>query len=207
MLFIWYLWAVKYYWVPISLIVVMVWAILCPPVFILLCETLPRLVTFSPPPGVGGWMWLLLVAHPGLFCLSFCRFTLFLCCHVHAFFLFFFLRHASTSWHWPVSMSHLPSSSLSWSFFKSLFSLWLLLAGLSFSSGLVLSQKDPGVTQGFHFQRCLPRRSTAVSVTAVLKWVTMESSSAFSTTSVARGAHLPPTVAWEALITFGSFKR
>ena len=62
MLFIWYLWAVKYYWVPISLIVVKVcqWAVLCPPVkdFILLRETLPRLVLYG------------------------CRFTLFLCCQV-----------------------------------------------------------------------------------------------------------------------------
>ena len=60
MLFIWYLLAVKYYWVPISLIVVKVWAVLCPPVkdFILFCETLPWLVLY-------GWI-----------------FTLFLCCQV-----------------------------------------------------------------------------------------------------------------------------
>ena len=43
MLFIWYLWTVKYYWVPISLIVIKVWAVLCPPVkaFILLWDTTP----------------------------------------------------------------------------------------------------------------------------------------------------------------------
>ena len=60
MLFVWYLWAVKYYWVPISLIVVKVSAVLCPPVkdFILLCETLPRPVLYG------------------------CSFTLFLCCKV-----------------------------------------------------------------------------------------------------------------------------
>ena len=29
-------------------------------------------VTVSLPPGVGGWLWLLLVALPGLFCLPFC---------------------------------------------------------------------------------------------------------------------------------------
>ena len=28
-------------------------------------------VTFYLPPGVGGWLWLLLVALPGLFCLHF----------------------------------------------------------------------------------------------------------------------------------------
>ena len=89
MLFIWYLWVVKYYWVPISLIVVKVWAIPCPPVkdFIFLCETLPRLVLYR------------------------CSLTLFLdlpCFSVvrsltswYAFLLLFFLRHASTSWHWP----------------------------------------------------------------------------------------------------------
>ena len=61
------------------------------------------------------------------------------------------------------------------------------------------------VTQGFLFRRCLPRRSAAVSVTALLKWVTMESRSASSSTSVARGANLPHIVAWKALITVGSF--
>ena len=49
-----------------------------------------------------------------------------------------------------------------------------------------------GVTQGFLFRRCVPRSSAAVSVTALLKWVTMESRSASSSTSVARGANLPP---------------
>ena len=55
------------------------------------------------------------------------------------------------------------------------------------------------------FLRCLPRSSAAVSVTALLKWVTMESRSASSSTSIARGANLPPIVAWKALITVGSF--
>ena len=61
--------------------------------------------------------------------------------------------------------------------------------------------KISGVTQGFLF----PRSSAAVSVTALLKWVTMESRSASSSTSIARGANLPPIVAWKALITVGSF--
>ena len=49
MLFIWYLWAVKYCWPLTSLIAVKVCAVLCPPVkyFILLCETLLRLVSYD----------------------------------------------------------------------------------------------------------------------------------------------------------------
>ena len=117
--------------------------------------------------------------------------------------LLFFLRHASTSWHWPVSKSLLPSSSRPWSSFKSLYSLWLLLARLSFSSGLIFGHS--GVTQSFLFRRCLPRSSAAVSVTALLKWVTMESRSASSSTSIARGTNLPPIVAWKALLTVGSY--
>ena len=62
-----------------------------------------------------------------------------------------------------------------------------------------------GVTQGFLFQRCLPRNSAARSVTALLKWVTMESRSVSSSTSIARGANPPPIIAWKALITVGSF--
>ena len=61
------------------------------------------------------------------------------------------------------------------------------------------------VTHGFLFRRCLPRSSAALSVTALLKWVTMESRSASSSTSVARGPNLPAIVAWKALITVGSF--
>ena len=77
MLFIRYLWAVKYYWVPISLIVVKVWAVLCPPAryLIPLCETLLRLVLYG------------------------CRFILLL--WLVWFLLLFFLRHSSTSWNWP----------------------------------------------------------------------------------------------------------
>ena len=57
MLFVWYLWLVKYCWVHINLIVVKVWAVLFPPAKdFILCETLPRLILYG------------------------CRFTLFLCC-------------------------------------------------------------------------------------------------------------------------------
>ena len=52
---------------------------------------------------------------------------------------------------------------------------------------------------------CLSRRTAAVSLTALLKWVTMESRSASSSASGARGANLPPIVAWKALITVESF--
>ena len=79
-------------------------------------------------------------------------------------------------------------------------SFWL--ASLFFS-GLVFCHS--GVTQGFLFRRCLPRSSAAVSVTALLKWVTSESRSASSSTSRARGGNLPPIVAWKALITVGLF--
>ena len=62
-----------------------------------------------------------------------------------------------------------------------------------------------GVTQGFPFRRCLPRSSAAESVTALLKWVTMESRSASSSTSVGRGANLLSIVACKAFKTVGSF--
>ena len=114
----------------------------------------------------------------------------------YAFLLVFFLRHASTSWHCsdPVSKSRLPSSFLSWSFFQSLYSLWLVLTCLSFSSGLIQGHKDQisVVTQGFSFRRCLPRSSAAVSVPVLLTWMTMASRSTSSSTSVARGVYLPP---------------
>ena len=72
-------------------------------------------------------------------------------------------------------------------------------------SSLVKRSRISVVTQGFLFRRCLPRSSAAVSATALLKWVTMESRPASSSTSVARGANLPLIAAWKALITVGSF--
>ena len=44
-----------------------------------------------------------------------------------------------------------------------------------------------------------------MSVTALLKWVTMKSRSVPSSTSVARGANYPHMAAWKAFITVGSF--
>ena len=101
----------------------------------------------------------------------------------------------------------LPSSPLSWSFFSSLYSLAPSGSPLFFFRSHLWSHRSriSGITQGFLFRRCLPRSAAAVSVTALFKWVTMESRLASSSTSIARGANLPPIVAWKALITVGSF--
>ena len=84
-----------------------------------------------------------------------------------------------------------------------LISLWSLAPSgspLFFFRSRLWSQRSriSGVTQSFLFRPCWPRSSAAVSVTTVLKWVTMESRSASSSTSVARGANLPPIVAWKS---------
>ena len=90
------------YWVPISLIIVKGWAILCPSVkdFIFLCETLPRLVLYG------------------------CRFTLYPVSLLSGPWLAGMLSCWYSFWGMlqlpgtdPVSKSLLPSSSLSWSFF------------------------------------------------------------------------------------------
>ena len=180
MLFIWYLWAVKYYWVPISLIVVMVWAVLCPPVkdFILLCETLPRLVLYS------------------------CSFTLFLRCQV--------LEYLVCYSFW--GMLPLLGTDLALTLHPSLFCHFHLCPDLSFNlsivfgsfwsashfvpvSSLITKIKDLRGNPGLPLPACLLRSSPSVSVTALLKWVTIESRSATSCTSVARCANLPPIVA------------
>ena len=120
----------------------------------------------------------------------------------YAFLLLFFLRHASTSWHWPYIQ-------VSFAIFISvlIFLLISLKSSAPFGSPLFFFRsrlwshrsRISGVTQGFIFRRCLPRSSAAVSVTALLKWVTMESRSASSSTSVARGANLPRIVAWRII--------
>ena len=56
----------------------------------------------------------------------------------------------------------------------------------------------------FFFWRCLPRISLAVSVTAVLKVVIIESMSVSSLLMMVRGANLPPTIAWKVSNTLGS---
>ena len=51
----------------------------------------------------------------------------------------------------------------------------------------------------------MPRISLAVSVTAVLKVVIIESMSVSSLLVIVRGANLPPIIAWKVSNTLGSF--
>ena len=51
----------------------------------------------------------------------------------------------------------------------------------------------------------MPRISLAVSVTAVLKVVIIESVSVSLLLMVVSGANLPPVIAWKVSNTFGSF--
>ena len=51
----------------------------------------------------------------------------------------------------------------------------------------------------------MPRISLAVSVTAVLKVVVIESKVVFSLLMMVRGANLPPIIAWKISNTLGSF--
>ena len=107
----------------------------------------------------------------------------------------------------PVSKSLLPSHlcpDLSFNISIVFGSFWLAFLFLQVSS-LVTKIKDLRGHQGFLFWRCLPRSSAAVSVTSLLKCVTMESRSVSSSTSVARSANLQPIVALKALIIVGSF--
>ena len=90
-------------------------------IIVLLCETLPRLVLYD------------------------CRFPLLLCCQVLDYLVCFLAVILSEAcFHFLTFTLYpclLPSSSLSWSFFESVDSLWLLLALRSFSSGLVFGHK------------------------------------------------------------------
>ena len=75
----------------------------------------------------------------------------------------------------------------------------------SFRLGSFLSQFSPFVAQiknfcsdpGCFFWRCLPKISLAVSITAVLKVVIIESMSVSSLLMMVRGANLPPIMAWK----------
>ena len=125
----------------------------------------------------------------------------------YAVLLLFFLMHASTSWHW-----HCIQVSFAIFIFVLIFlliSIFLAPSGspLIFLRSHLWSQRPriSGITQSFLFRRCLPRSSAAMSVTALLKGVTLESRSAISSTSVVQGANLLPIVAWKALTTVGSF--
>ena len=83
----------------------------------------------------------------------------------------------------------------------------------SFRLKAFLSQFSPFVAQinnvcsgkVFFFWRCLPKISMAVSVTAVLKVVIIESMSVSSLLMMVRGANLPPIIAWKLSNTLGSF--
>ena len=74
-------------------------------------------------------------------------------------------------------------------------------------SSLLLSHRSiiSAVTQGFFFWWCLPRISLAVSITAVLKVVIIESRSVSSLSIMVRGANFPLITAWKVSNTLGSF--
>ena len=57
----------------------------------------------------------------------------------------------------------------------------------------------------FFFWQCLPRIWLAVSVTAVLKVVIIESMSVSSLLMMVRGANFPPIIVWKVSYTLGSF--
>ena len=82
----------------------------------------------------------------------------------------------------------------------------------SFRFESFLSQFSPShrsrisaVTQGFLFWQSLPRISLAVSVTALLKVVIIQSMSAFSLFMMVRSANFLPIIAWQISNTLGSF--
>ena len=74
-------------------------------------------------------------------------------------------------------------------------------------SSLSHRSRISAVIQGFFF--CLPRISLAVSVTAVLKVMIIESMSVSSLLMMVRGANLPPIIAWRVsnMLGFFSFSR
>ena len=91
--------------------------------------------------------------------------------------------------------------------------VYFLVFRSSFRLESFLSQFSPFVAQiknfcsdpGFYFWWCLPRISLAVSVTAVLKVVIIESMSVSSLLMKVRGANLPLIIAWKVSNTLGSF--
>ena len=76
-----------------------------------------------------------------------------------------------------------------------------------FLCSLLLSHRSKisAVTQVFFFWRCLQGISLAVSVTAVLKVVIIESMSVSSLLMMVRGTNLPPIIAWKVSNTLESF--
>ena len=126
----------------------------------------------------------------------------------YAFLLLFFLRHDSTFWHWPciqVSFCHLhlrPDLSFNLSIVFS--SFWLASHFLQVSSS-VTKIKDLRGNPGLPLPTLIAKKFNCSVCYCLVELVTMESRSASSSTSVARGANLPPIVSWKALITVRSF--
>ena len=118
----------------------------------------------------------------------------------YALFMLFFLRFSSVSLHCsPIQFSLLFSCTL-----DIIVHFLVFLKSFMFKS--FLSQFSPFVAQinnhcsdpvFFFFWRCLPRISLAVSITAVLKAVIIESRSVASLSTIVRGANLPPAIAWK----------
>ena len=76
-----------------------------------------------------------------------------------------------------------------------------------FFNSLRLSHRSSksAVTQGFLTERCVPRISLAVLVTAVLKVLINVSMSVPSASRMVSAASFPPFTAWKAYATSGSF--
>ena len=191
MLFIWYLWAVKYFWVPISLIVVKICAVLCPPVqdFILPCETLPRLVLYG------------------------CKFTLFLCCQILDLLVCFLAVILSEAWFRLLAMSLYPSlfchlhvcPDLSFNLSIVFGSFWLASVFLQVSS-LVTKIKDLGGNPGLSLPALIAKKfGCCVSYCLVEVGDHGVQISIFIYQRCKR-CKTTPIVAWKALITVGSFR-
>ena len=130
----------------------------------------------------------------------------------YALLLLFFLRFSSISLHCSTTQ-----------FFSAFFMhlLMLLFTSLYFSdpsgsnlfflsfsffslSLLLYRSRISAVIHGLFYWRCLPRTLLAVSVTAVLKVVIIESRFVLSLLIMVRGANLPPIIAWKVSNTLGS---
>ena len=123
--------------------------------------------------------------------------------------LLFFLRFSSIWLHCSPIQFSLAFSCTSWCC-CSLSCIFQILQAQIFSfSVLSFRRTDQEFVQWsrffFFFWRCLQRISLAVSVTAVLKMVIIESMSVSSLLMMVRGANLLPIIAWKVSNTLGSF--
>ena len=122
--------------------------------------------------------------------------------------LLFFLRFSSISLHCsPVQFSFAFFMHLLMLLFTSLYFLDPSGSNRFCLSSFLLSHRSriSAVTQVFFFWRCLLRIWLAVSDTAVLKAVIIESRSVSSLFMMMRGANYPPIIAWKVSNTLGSF--